>query len=150
MGLLLLPWFHFQSRLPVLDEDLYHLLTVPRVIAGLGRLPAILLAFGKEVFLKPHLWGFLGFFFLLALANCRKKAVASKDFILIAIPLLYAVLLGAVFLVTPWQLDVLLPLTASRLMMHTVALIFIWVTWELNPSGLEGYSSDDDSPETAF
>jgi hypothetical protein len=56
----LAPWFLYQARLPVVDEDFMRLLTSENLVAGLNRLPYILKSLGKEFFLKPHLWSFLG------------------------------------------------------------------------------------------
>jgi hypothetical protein len=135
-GLLCLaPWFLFQARLPVVDEDFVRLLTAKNVAAGFNRLPYILRSLLKEFFLKPHLWSFLGFAAAIVFLRSPKSAVRSRFSVLFWIPIMYVVVLCAIFTVIPWKLEELLPVALTRLIMHTAPLLFLWVCFEWGTPG---------------
>ncbi len=132
----LAPWFLYQARLPVVDEDFVRLLTLENLIGGLNRLPYILRSLGKEFFLKPHLWSFLGISAAALFLRSPKSAVRSRFSVLLWIPLLYVVVLCAIFMVIPWKLEELLPVVLTRVIMHIAPLLFLWICFELGNSGL--------------
>jgi hypothetical protein len=132
----LVPWFLFQARLPIVDEDFVHLLTVENLAGGLHRLPYILRSLFKEFFLKPHLWSLLGISAGILFLRSPKSAVRSRLGVLLWIPLLYVVVLCAIFMVIPWKLEELFPVALTRLIMHIAPLLFLWICFELGNSGL--------------
>jgi hypothetical protein len=130
----LIPWFFYQSRLPVVDEDFVSLLTLQNLIAGINRLPYIIRSYFKEFFLKPHLWSFLGIAAAALAIRSPMSAVRSRISVLLWIPLLYAVVLCAIFMVIPWKLEELFPVALTRLLMHTAPLLFLWMCFEFGDS----------------
>jgi hypothetical protein len=126
----LAPWFLYQGRLPVVDEDFVELLTPANLVRGLNRLPYILRSLGKEFFLKPHLWSLLGISAVVSFLRSRRDIVRSPFCIFLWVPLLYMVVLCAIFMVIPWNLEELFPVALTRLMMHTAPLLFLWVCLE--------------------
>jgi hypothetical protein len=132
----LAPWFLYQARLPVVDEDFMRLVTLENLVGGLARLPYILRSLVKEFFLKPHLWSFLGFSAAVLALRSPRTAVQSRFSFFIWIPALYVAVLCEIFMVIPWKLEELFPLTLTRLMMHTAPLLFVWICFEFGNSGL--------------
>jgi hypothetical protein len=132
----LVPWFLFQARLPVVDEDFVRLLAVENLAGGLNRLPYILRSLFKEFFLKPHLWSFLGISIGISFLRSPNNAVRSRLGVLLWISFLYVVILCAIFMVIPWKLEELFPVALTRLMMHIAPLLFLWICFELGNSGL--------------
>jgi hypothetical protein len=132
----LAPWFLYQARLPVVDEDFLKLLTPENLIDGLTRLPYIVRSLVKEFFLKPHLWSLLGLSASFLILRSPRTAVRSRFSLLLWIPILYVVVLCAIFMVIPWKLEELFPVALTRLMMHTAPLLFLWACFELGSSGL--------------
>ena len=143
------PWFLYQARLPVVDENFMKLLTPENLVAGLNRLPYILRSLGKEFFFKPHLWSFLGISATALFLQSPMSAIRSRFSSYFWIPLLYVVVLCAIFMVIPWKLEELFPVALTRLMMHTAPLLFLWICFELENSGLlprkNGLSHDSPS-----
>jgi len=136
-GLLCLaPWFLYQAKLPVVDEDFSKLLTLGNLVGGLNRLPYILRSLGKEFFLKPHLWSFLGISATALFLRSPQNAFRSRFSIFLSIPLLYLTVLCAIFMVIPWKLEELFPVVLTRLIMHTAPLLFLWICFELENSGV--------------
>lgn len=131
----LTPWFLYQTRLPIVDEDFVRLLTVENLFGGLDRLPYILRSLLKEFFLKPHLWSFLGISAAVLFLRSPKSVVRSRFGVLLWIPLLYVVVLCAIFMVIPWKLEELFPVALTRLMMHTAPLLFLWICFEFGARG---------------
>jgi len=129
--LFLTPWFLYQRQLPIVDEDFMKLLTIGNLLTGFDRLPYILGSFVKEFFLKPHLWNVLGFSAVFVFLRSPASAIHSRFGILLWSALLYLVLLCAIFLVIPWELEELLPVALSRLVMHIAPLLFLWICFEL-------------------
>jgi len=127
----LAPWFLYQARLPVVDEDFVKLLKPENLAGGLDRLPYILRSLVKEFFLKPHLWSLLGLSATVLIWRSPKNAIRSRFSVLLWIPILYVVVLCAIFLVIPWKLEELFPVALTRLMMHTSPLVFLWICFEL-------------------
>ena len=126
-SLLLIPWLHFRSQLPVTDEDFERLVTIPNLISGLNRLPQILGRLVQEYYFKPHVWNVMGLCLLLPLLQLlRRKKMILED-VFVFIPFSYTVLVVAIFMVTPWQLRDLIPVALTRLTMHTVPLTFLWL-----------------------
>jgi len=131
----LTPWFLYQARLPVVDEDFVKLLTLENLVGGLNRLPYILRSLGKEFFFKPHLWSLLGLSAVVLFLRSPTNAVRSRFSILLWIPILYVVVLCAIFIVIPWKLEELLPVALTRLIMHIAPLLFLWICFEIGNSG---------------
>ena len=150
-GLLCLaPWFLYQARLPIVDEDFMKLLTLKNVAGGLNRLPYILRSLGKEFFLKPHLWSLLGISALVSFSRSRRDIVRSPFCMFLLVPLLYIVVLCAIFMVIPWNLEELFPVALTRLIMHTAPLLFLWVCFEWGTRGFyRGIPSPADIPQRA-
>jgi len=123
----LAPWFLYRARLPVVDEDFVKLLTLENLVGGLDRLPYILKSLGKEFFLKPHLWSFLGISAAALFLRSPRNAIRSRFSIFFWIPLLYVTVLCAIFIVIPWKLEELLPVALTRLIMHIAPLLFLWI-----------------------
>jgi hypothetical protein len=150
VGLLCLaPWFLYQAKLPVVDEDFMKLLTLGNLLGGFNRLPYILRSLGKEFFLKPHLWSVLGISATALFLRSPRNAFRSHFSVFLWIPLLYVNVLCAIFLVIPWKLEELLPVALTRLVMHIAPLLFLWICFELENSGLllrkNGLSHDSPS-----
>ena len=131
----LVPWFLYQTRLPVVDEDFAKLLTPENLAAGLDRLPYILRSLGKEFFLKPHLWSLLGISATALFLRSPLSAIRSRFSSYFWIPLLYVVVLCAIFMVIPWKLEELFPVALTRLVMHVAPLLFLWTCFELGTPG---------------
>ena len=130
----LAPWFLYQAQLPVVDEDFVKLLTVQNLIGGLTRLPYIVRSLVKEMFFKPHLWSLLGISATLVFLRSPSNLLRSRFSIFLWIPVLYLAVLCLIFIVTPWQLEDLLPVSLTRLLMHVAPLLFLWVWFELGSS----------------
>jgi hypothetical protein len=126
-SLLLMPWLHFRSQLPVTDEDFERLVTIPNLISGLNRLPQIFGRLVQEYYFRPHVWNVMGLCLLFPLWELfRRRKMALED-VFIFIPFLYSLLVVAIFIVTPWQLRDLIPVVLTRLTMHTVPLTSLWL-----------------------
>lgn len=131
---LLVPWFRYQAQLPAVEEDFFSLLTASNLLAGWERLPFILRAFLREFLFKPHLWNFLGLFVAAALVLSFRRAPGTGSSFFLWIPLLYMVQLMTIFMVIPWRLEELLPVSLTRLTLHTAPLLFLWVCFQLGHS----------------
>jgi hypothetical protein len=129
--LCLAPWFHYRARLPLVEEDFFRLLTLSNLVAGLDRLPQILRAFLRELFLKPHLWSLLGVSLTVVFFRWPRRTIDWRYGVFFWIAVLYTVVLCAIFLVTPWRLEELLPVALTRLMIHIAPLICLWICFEL-------------------
>jgi len=132
----LAPWFLYQARLPIVDENFVRLLTPENLVGGLNRLPFIVKSLGKEFFLKPHLWSFLGISAAVLLVRSPKDAIRSRFSVFLWICLLYVAVLCAIFMVIPWKLEELFPVALTRLVMPVAPLLFLWICFELGNSRL--------------
>ena len=128
--ILVAPWFHLRSRLVLNDENYPALLTPGNVMLGIVRVPYLLKVFLREFFLKPHLWNVLGLAVLFLLTVSTAKSWKSRHTVLFVIPTLYSLLLVLMFMITPWKVEDLAPVTLSRLLMHTAPLILLWLFFQ--------------------
>ncbi len=124
--LILLPWFDFRRQLPNLDEDYLSRFTPQLIQSGLARIPYVAKSYFKELFLKPHLWNISTVLLLASLMRLRKFSWRSAHHYFLLVPLVYHALLFAIFLVTPWNITDLIPVTLTRLWLQVVPLIFLW------------------------
>jgi hypothetical protein len=125
--LLLLPWFWFAHQLPNLDEDYLNRVNLPLIQQGLIRIPFVAKAYFRELFLKPHLWNVLGFLLITALFVRRRRQDFSSLNFFILFPVLYLLMLSLIFLVTPWDPAVLMPISLTRLWLQVTPLAFLWL-----------------------
>lgn len=129
--LLLLPWFHYRSQLPAIDEDYFSRLNLESVAEGTPRLPFVFRSFLKEFFFKPHLWNIFGILVLTTLCFSPLKTLWQPHSVFLWIPLIYRVLLSLVFLITPWRVEELVPVSLTRLMIHVAPLIMAWLFFQV-------------------
>jgi hypothetical protein len=132
----LTPWFAYQARLPVVDEDFVKLITVQNLMGGLTRLPYIVRSLVKEFLLKPHLWSLLGLSTAFLILRSPRTAIRSRFSVLLWIPIVYVVVLCAIFMVIPWKLEELFPVALTRLIMHIAPLLFLCACLELGNTRL--------------
>jgi hypothetical protein len=128
---LLYPWFHYRSQLPLNDEDYFGRLGTGSLTAGTARLPFILWSFFKEILLKPHLWNLLGLLFIFTLVASPLKTFWLRHSLLFWIPAAYCILIGLIFMVSPWKAEELVPLTLTRLLIQVAPMIVLWLFFQI-------------------
>ncbi len=146
--LLLIPWFTLRPRLVLNDENYPAMFTPENISNGIGRLPYVIKGLFREILLKPHLWNVVGWMVLAILTAMTMRSWRMRHSVFFIIPSLYSGLLVLMFLVTPWRVEDLIPISLTRLLMHTAPLMLIWILFqaaalELVPAewtGFSGYS----------
>jgi hypothetical protein len=128
IGLMLFPWVMLVSRLPNIDEDYLSRITPQLLRAGLDRFPFLTHSFLKEFFFKPHLWNMAGFLLLFSVFNRRKNLPPSSHYFFCWVPVVYQGLLFLIFMVSPWSLVELVPVTLSRLWLQIMPMFFVWMS----------------------
>jgi hypothetical protein len=65
-------------------------------------------------------------------------------------PLLYLLFLGLIFLISPWDLTVLIPISLTRLWLQVTPLAFLWLATQFTaePLGAASHSHIKNSEET--
>jgi len=126
--LMLLPWVMLVSRLPNIDEDYLSRFTPHLLLAGMDRFPFLAKSFLKEFLFKPHLWNVAGFLMVFSLFNRRKDFPPSGHYYFFWVPLVYQVFLFLIFMVSPWSLVELVPVTLSRLWLQIMPMFFVWMS----------------------
>lgn len=112
-----IPWLIFIHGLPHTDEDYIHRLRPSQIAAGARHLPLVL----KSIFGELVNWSDWQIFWLIPLAlsayqfRFRPTRAVVTLWALIVLQLLAYI---PPYLVTPWDLGVLLPMTLSRLLLH--------------------------------
>jgi hypothetical protein len=132
----LLPWFLYQSHLPKLEEDFFRLLTPRNLASGLDRVPYLLKSFLKEFTLRPHLWSLMGPGLVLAFGVAPKRALREPHSVFLWIALLYSVFVLMIYLVIPWKMEDLVPVSLTRLMMPLSPLLVFWMLLQAKVTGL--------------
>lgn len=132
----LLPWFWYQSYLPNLEEDFFRLLTPGNLAAGADRLPYLLKSFLKEFILRPHLWSLLGPGLVLAFCVAPKRALREPHGVFLWIVLFYCVFVLMIYLVIPWRMEDLVPVSLTRLLMPLSPLLVFWMLLQARVAGL--------------
>jgi hypothetical protein len=125
-----LPWIAWSLDLPRTHEDYGSRISPANVLRNLDKLPTVLAALGRQI-LDLRAWGML--WPLLALAAAigfrafRDMRVIAVWFILIGQMLAFIV----AYLVTPWNLAELIPMTQHRLLLQIAPLtaILLGVQW---------------------
>lgn len=123
LALLVFPWFLWSRGLPRTHEDYVSRLTASQLSLGMGRLAEL------AGLIATQLWNWLwvipiGMLLLTALAGWR----GFRDRRALAVWIVLLVQLSActvAYLVTPWELPVLVPITAARLLLHVLPLIIL-------------------------
>jgi hypothetical protein len=135
-GLLLLnaAWLIWNHSLPRTHEDYGSKLLSPLLAAHLPRLKQII----PEMLVQatnPQAWGLLWILAgMVALSGWR--AMAQRY--LLAVWILLAMHLASyvlAYVVTPWNLNVLMPATMDRLLLHTAPAVFLLAGWHWAEAG---------------
>jgi hypothetical protein len=132
----LLPWYLYRSQLPLLEEDYFLLLTPAHLSAGIDRLPYLLKSFLREMFLRPQLWSLLGLCLLLAICASPDRAIRQRHGVFLWIALLYSLFVVMIYLVMPWTMEELVPVSLSRLMMPLTPILILWMLFQIRETGL--------------
>jgi hypothetical protein len=132
----LLPWYLYRSRLPLLEEDYFRLLTPAHLMAGIHRLPYLLKSFVREIFLRPQLWSLLGPCLLLAFCASPSRAIRQRHGVFLWIALLYCVFLVMIYLVIPWTMEELIPVSLTRLLMPLTPILILWMLFQMQATSL--------------
>lgn len=133
---LMLPWWHYRSQLPLNEEDFIRLLTPANLIAGMDRFPYILKSFAREFILRPQLWSVLAPCLMLAFCASPGRAIRRPHSVLLWIGSLYCVLLVMIYLVIPWQLEELIPVSLTRLLMPLTPTLILWMLIQMKETSL--------------
>jgi hypothetical protein len=131
-----LPWYLYRSRLPLLEEDYFRLLTPAHLMAGTDRLPYLLKSFVMEVFLRPQLWSLLGPCLLLAFCASPSRAIRQRHGVFLWIALLYSLFLVMIYLVIPWTMEELIPVSLTRLLMPLTPILILWMLFQMKATSL--------------
>jgi Dolichyl-phosphate-mannose-protein mannosyltransferase len=132
----LAPWFRYQSHLPRLEEDYFRLLTPLNLAAGADRLPYLFESFFREFLLRPHLWSLLGAVLVLAFAASPSQAMRGPHGRLLLIAFLYCIFVLMIYLVIPWSMEELIPVSLTRLLMPLSPLLVFWLLLQAKSAGL--------------
>lgn len=132
----LLPWFLYQSRLPRLEEDYFRLLTPFNLANGADRLPYLFESFLKEFILRPHLWSLLGPGLVLAFCASPKQAIRGPHRAFLWIAVLYCLFVLMIYLVIPWRMEELVPVSLTRLLMPLSPLLVFWMLFQAKSARL--------------
>ena len=135
-GLALAPWYYYRSRLPQIEEDYFSLLTLPHIVAGMERLVFIIPSFLREFLLKPHLWSLLGVCLAFAFGTSPARALRGPHSVFLWIAFFYGVLIALVYLITPWQIEQIIPLSLTRLLMPLVPIMTLWMLFQTKEANL--------------
>jgi hypothetical protein len=126
--LLLLPWLFYRHTLPVWDEDYAGRISLTGMLANLGRLGAILRGFASEAAWNwGGVWWIAGASVVLNWRGIRRPAVMMIVLLMAAQAGMYAV----AYLVTPWKLAELMPVTIDRLFLQMLPLPVILIAMNL-------------------
>ena len=132
----LLPWFLYQKNLPNLEEDFFRLLTPRNIVAGVNRLPYLLESFSKEFFLRPHLWNLLGPGLVLAFLAAPRRGIREPHGVCLWIALVYCLFVLTIYLVIPWRMEELVPVSLTRLLMSLSPLMVFWMLFQARSARL--------------
>jgi uncharacterized membrane protein YhaH (DUF805 family) len=130
-----LPWFLYVHGLPRTDEDYFHRLRPGQIVANIRSLPLVV----KSIFAQFVDWPNWELLWLLALALAIPHFYRRPSRAVITLWILSGLQLLAYippYLVTPWDLNVLLPMTSSRLVLHLApaAALLIGLQWPRRPA----------------
>ena len=134
--LALAPWYHYRLRLPQIEEDYFSLLTLPHIAAGMERLAYIVPSFLREFFLKPHLWSLLGVCLAFVFCFSPARALRGPHSVFLWIAFFYGVFIVLVYIVTPWQMEQIIPLSLTRLLMPLVPITTLWMLFQIKETDL--------------
>lgn len=119
------PWLLFRSDLPQTHENYAERLNLTGIVAGLPRLPVILARFAEQVG-SWRAWHLLWWLPLLGTALHPRGALSGERLqVLIYVGCMLG-LYGAVYMVTPWQVDPLLQESLGRLLAHLAPLALLF------------------------
>ena len=124
-------WFHYRSQLPSIDEEYFSRFDVQALFMGATRLPFIVRSFLKEILLKPHLWSFLGVLVVVTLCFSPLRTLRLKHSLLFWVPSAYCALICLVFVLSPWKVEELVPISLTRLLIHVAPLLILWLTFQI-------------------
>jgi len=135
-ALLLLPWFEFCLSLPAADENYWTELSFRRIAAGIPHLAYIVPSMVTHLFFKPFFWSVLTWAVLLLVALAPQKAMRMSHGPFLIVPILYCVLLVLIYMITPWNVAEVVPLSLTRLLTHVAPLVVLWMMLQLKAAGL--------------
>ena len=135
-ALALAPWYHYRSRLPQIEEDYFSLLTLPHIAAGMERLAYIIPSFLRELFLKPHLWSLLGVCLAFIFCFSPARALRGHHSVFLWIAFFYGIFIVLIYLITPWQIEQIIPLSLTRLLMPLAPITTLWMLFQIKETNL--------------
>jgi len=132
----LLPWHLYRSQLPLLEEDYFQLLTLANLVAGIDRLLYVSTSFLREFILRPHLWSLLGPCLALAFCASPRLGIGRSHGVFLRISALYCGFLVLIYLVIPWEMDELIPVSLTRLLMPLSPVLVFWLLFQTKETKL--------------
>jgi 4-amino-4-deoxy-L-arabinose transferase-like glycosyltransferase len=134
-AVLIAPWLVYRARLPKTHEDygtkLTHVQTVLANVPRLGQVLPHYLGLFVQFEAAGPIWAVLVIIALVGWRRFGRREVLVLWAVLIAHLALYV----ATFLVTPWDLNVLMPMVGPKLMMHASPAAALLIAMHLDGSG---------------
>lgn len=127
---LYLPWFRYIHYLPRTDENYSQRLNPSEIISHIDRIPAILGGMAANA-VDLQTWGIF-WFVLIAVTIFQWKRILSRPILTLWILLLLQLVpyLAAYMVVSNWNLDELLSVSAGRLLMHLTPAAALLIGWQ--------------------
>jgi hypothetical protein len=113
-----MPWLFFRHSLPIADENYPAHLQLAVLWANLGRLPVVLLTWLRE-FADASQWSLLWLLAALAAVWALRRR-RGRALWLLAFGFSQLLVYTVVTVVAPWDVNELLSLTSTRLLLHVL------------------------------
>jgi hypothetical protein len=139
----LLPWLHYRSLLPshlvgTPTEDLRELVFSTNAKVAASRVSVIIRSFAGQFLFSADLWGALWLCSLAALLLSKARGAygSARHGFLLAFVVLYLGTVGVAYMITQWDVGLLMAESLPRLLMHVAPLVLVWVSVEARVMGL--------------
>jgi 4-amino-4-deoxy-L-arabinose transferase-like glycosyltransferase len=140
-AVLIAPWLLYRTRLPKTHEDygakLTHVQTVIQNLPRLGQVLRQYLGLFVQFDAAGPIWVVL---IVVAFVGCRRFG-RREVLVLWALLIAHLALYVATFVVTPWDLAVLMPMVGPKLVMHASPTAALLIALHLNGSGKRDIST---------
>ena len=103
---------------------------------GMERLAYIVPSFLREFFLKPHLWSLLGLCLAFVFCFSPARALRGPHSVFLWIAFFYGIFIVLIYLITPWQIEQIIPLSLTRLLMPLAPITTLWMLFQIKETNL--------------
>ncbi len=118
------PWLIFRRQITVIQEDYFSRLSLPIILHNAERIRVILTSFIRE-FINVNTWNVLWLIAALVILLSFRHVLRAPVVYLLLLLVMHLGMYILIYVITPWNIEVLIPSTLTRLLIHVAPVAML-------------------------